>query len=259
MACSWRISGSSCRTRRTSCGPRSLSRSATPSCSRGTLTGAQESRDIGTVIGELGRLSRISERLLLIAAAGDPEFLHPEPVELDQLVGDLVWRWRPTEDRCWRIGRLDQVTVRVDWERLSLALDALLENAVRHTGQGDVIQVSAIRDYPGMATRIIIADTGSGISPAQIPLIFDRFRTGDGGQNGGTGLGLSLVRAVARAHGGTATVRSAVGKGSEFELTLPALSRPALASTAPGTPGTPGARVGTAANHGAEDQGSGRR
>jgi signal transduction histidine kinase len=224
----------------------------------GTLTGAQESRDLGTVIGELGRLSRISERLLLIAAAGDPQFLQSKPVELDQLVGDLVWRWRPTADRCWRIGRLDQVTVRADWERLSLALDALLENAVRHTGPGDVIQVSAIRDHAGLLARIIIADTGSGIARAQMPLVFDRFWTGDGGQNGGTGLGLPLVRAVARAHGGTATVRSAVGKGSEFELTLPALSRPALAAAAPGTPGTPGAPAGTAANHGAQDAGSGR-
>ncbi len=78
--------------------------------------------------------------------------------------------------------------------------DALLENAVRRTGQADVTQVSAIRDYPGMSARIIIADTGSGIAPAQMPLIFDRFRTGDGGQSG-TGLGLPLVRAVARAHG----------------------------------------------------------
>ena len=205
---------------------------------------------------------RISERLLIIAAAADPAFLHPEPVALDQLVTELVRRWRPAARPALadRQLLLDSVTVPADRERLSLALDALIENAVR----GIPGRETSSRCQPSGTTRawrhwIIIADTGSGISPAQIPLIFDRFRTGDGGQNGGTGLGLSLVRAVARAHGGTATVRSAVGKGSEFELTLPALSRPALASTAPGTPGTPGARVGTAANHGAEDQGSGRR
>jgi signal transduction histidine kinase len=195
----------------------------------------QESEDIEVVIGELNRLRYISERLLLIAAAGDPAFLHPEPVALDLLVADLLRRWRPTADRSWRIARLDQVTVQADRERLGLALDALLENAVRHTADGDAIQLSVIRDYPGRPARIVVADTGSGIPADHLPHIFDRFRTGDDGQSGGTGLGLPLVRTVAHAHRGGVTVRSTPGKGSEFELTLPtpgtgpAPGRPALA------------------------------
>jgi signal transduction histidine kinase len=104
-------------------------------------------------------------------------------------------------------------------------LDALLENAVRHTGSGDAIQLSVIRDYPGMPVRIVVADAGSGIPDDQLPFIFDRFRTGDDEQSRGTGLGLPLVRAVARAHGGDVTVRAAPGKGSEFELTRPAPGR----------------------------------
>ena len=111
--------------------------------------------------------------------------------------------------------------MQADRERLGLALDALLENAVRHTGGGDAIQLSVIRDYPGMPARIVVADAGTGIPADQLPFIFDRFRTGDDGQSRGTGLGLPLVRTVARAHGGDVTVRSACGKGSEFELTLP--------------------------------------
>ena len=118
------------------------------------------------------------------------------------------------------------MTVPADRERLGLALDALLENAVRHTNSNDVIQLSVIRDYPGMPARIIVADTGSGIPADEVPLIFDRFSTGQDGQPRGTGLGLPLVRAVARAHGGNVTVSSTAGKGSEFELTLP---------TSPGT------------------------
>ena len=79
-----------------------------------------------------------------------------------------------------------------------------------------------------MPVRIVVADKGGGIPADQLPLIFDRFRTGDGGQSGGTGLGLPLVRAVAHAHGGNVTVRSTHGEGSEFELTLPVPSgRPA--------------------------------
>jgi two-component system sensor histidine kinase BaeS len=69
--------------------------------------------------------------------------------------------------------------------------------------------------------RIVVADVGSGIPAEQLPFIFDRFRTSDGGRSRGTGLGLPLVRAVALAHGGDVTVRSTHGKGSEFELFLP--------------------------------------
>jgi signal transduction histidine kinase len=199
----------------------------------GAVEGEQETEDIDVVVGELNRLRRISERLLIIAAAADPAFLHPEPVALDQLVADLIRRWQAAADRCWRIGRLDHVVVPADRERLGLALDALLENAVRHTQSStDVIQLSVIRDYPGMPSRIVVADTGSGIPADQVPLIFDRFSTGDDGQHRGTGLGLPLVRAVARAHGGNVTVSSTVGVGSEFELTLPtsAGAPPALAA-----------------------------
>jgi signal transduction histidine kinase len=185
------------------------------------LTGQQEGRDIQVVIGELNRLRRISERLLVIAAAADPEFLRPELVALDQLTMEVLRRWRPTAGRRWQLGRLDRVVVPTDRERVSLALDALLENAVRHTGTDDVIQLSVIRGWPGMPARMIVADSGSGIPADQLHLIFDRFRTGDDGGPRGTGLGLPLVRAVARAHGGEVTVRSEPGVGSEFELTLP--------------------------------------
>jgi len=188
----------------------------------GAVEGEQEAEDIDVVVGELNRLRRISERLLIIAAAADPAFLHPEAVALDQLVADLIRRWQAAADRCWRIGRLDHVVVPADRERLGLALDALLENAVRHTQSStDVIQLSVIRDYPGMPSRIVVADTGSGIPADQVPLIFDRFSTGDDGQHRGTGLGLPLVRAVARAHGGNVTVSTVDGGGSAFELTLP--------------------------------------
>jgi two-component system OmpR family sensor kinase len=197
----------------------------------------QAGEDIEVVIDELNQLRRISERLLIIAAAGDPAFLHPEPVELDRLVAELIRRWRPAADRRWQVGRLDQAVAQADRERLALALDALLENAVRHTSSADVIQLSVIRDYPGMPARIIVADTGGGISPERLPLIFDRFATGNGDQPRGTGLGLTLVRAVAQAHGGDVTVSSVLGQGSTFELTLPSPVGVGLALPAGPDPG----------------------
>jgi signal transduction histidine kinase len=83
-----------------------------------------------------------------------------------------------------------------------------------------------------MPTRIVVADTGSGIPADQVPLIFDRFSTGADGLPRGTGLGLPLVRAVARAHGGNVTVSSQAGRGSAFELTLPVPAGERLALSA---------------------------
>jgi signal transduction histidine kinase len=179
-------------------------------------------RDIDVVVGELTRLRHLGERLLMIAAAEDPEFLRPEPVALDRFTMDVLRKWMPTATRTWRLGQLDAVTVEADRERLGLAVDALLENAVRHTGDGGTIQLSVLAGDGGATGRMIIADSGAGIPPAELAHIFDRFRSGVGpGDGRRTGLGLALVRAVAQAHGGEALARSTPGHGSEFELVLP--------------------------------------
>jgi signal transduction histidine kinase len=199
------------------------------------LTARQEGHDIQVVLGELNRLRRIAERLLVIAAAEGPEFLHLEPVALDNFTMEILRRWRPTANRRWQVGRLDQATVQADRERLGLAVDALLENAVRHTGDGDVIKLSVIATWISGPVRMIVADAGQGIPAELLGHIFDRFRSGDSGHPRGTGLGLALVRAVARAHGGDVLVRSRPGHGSEFELLLPATSAlsPTLHAVAP--------------------------
>jgi two-component system, OmpR family, sensor kinase len=198
-------------------------------------SGRAEERDIGVVVGELVRLRRLSERLLMIAAAEDPDFLRPEPVALDRFTMDVLRRWMPTAERRWQLGRLDEVVVDADRERLGLAMDALLENAIRHTQDGDVIQLSVLSAGDGSAARMIISDTGTGIPLSERDHIFDRFRSGsDLGDGRRTGLGLALVRAVARAHGGDALVHSTPGRGSEFELVLPVTAPAAGLASAPG-------------------------
>jgi len=155
---------------------------------------------------------------------------------------EILRRWRPTADRRWQLGRLDKVTVRADRERLGLAVDALLENAVRHTASGDVIKLSvAAGPGPGQPVRLSVADSGQGIAAGLLPHVFDRFRSGDASADGagdsglprGTGLGLALVSAVARAHGGDTAVRSEPGLGSEFELLLPSSPGPQAAGPSP--------------------------
>jgi signal transduction histidine kinase len=225
------------------------------------LTSRQQGHDIQVVLGELNRLRRIAERLLVIAAAEDPEFLYPERVALDSFTMEILRRWRPTANRRWQLGRLDKATIQADKERLGLAIDALLENAVRHTGDGDVIKLSVVAGgtggsgfsgfsggsgvlgWPGgsgfsggsgVPVRMIVSDAGQGIPDEQLRHIFDRFSSGDSGHPRGTGLGLALVRAVARAHGGEVLVRSRPGRGSEFELLLPAVhGSPALPQAGP--------------------------
>ncbi len=199
------------------------------------LTGRQQGHDIQVVLGELNRLRRIAERLLVIAAAEGAEFLHLEPVALDSFTMEILRRWRPTANRRWQVGRLDRATVQADRERLGLAVDALLENAVRHTGDGDVIKLSVMAGRADTPVRLIVTDAGQGIPAELLGHIFDRFRSGDSGHPRGTGLGLPLVRAVARAHGGDVRVRSRPDHGSVFELLLPAPSAPAAApqATAP--------------------------
>jgi signal transduction histidine kinase len=184
------------------------------------LADRQGQRDIHVVVGELTRLKSLAERLLLIAASENPDFLHLEPVALDCFIMEVLRRWRPTAGRRWRLGRLDAITVIADRERLGLAIDAMLENAIQHTGPDDVIRLSV--RLIDQAAHMIIEDTGAGIARAQLARIFDRFTTTPGaGGHRGTGLGLPLVRAIARGHGGEVRVRSSPGEGSKFELMLP--------------------------------------
>jgi signal transduction histidine kinase len=184
----------------------------------------RELRDIQLVISEIIRLRRLSERLLVIAAAEDPDFLGTEPVMLDEFAVEVITRWQPTAPRQWKLGPLDPVRALADPERLGLAVDALMENAIRHTGDGDVIQLSVSGGGDGRA-RVAVRDTGSGIDVAELDRVFDRFRSMSSTKGPrGTGLGLSLVRAIANAHGGSAGVRSVPGEGSEFEIWLPAIA-----------------------------------
>jgi signal transduction histidine kinase len=183
------------------------------------LSGPAQLRDIQVVIGEMGRLRRLSERLLVIAAAEGPDFLHLEPVALDEFALEVVRRWHPIAHRRWQLGQLDTVLAVADVERLDLAMDALVENAIKHTSTEDVIRLSVIRGAAGRVS-MVVSDSGAGIPAGELQYVFDRFRTG--GSARGTGLGLALVRAVAEAHGGAVRVRSVPGEGSEFELVLPA-------------------------------------
>jgi signal transduction histidine kinase len=180
--------------------------------------------DARVVIQELMRLRRLAERRLILAAAEHPDFLHKRPVEVEPMLVEAVHRWMATP-RQWRLGTTDEVVVDGDADRLALAIDALVENAVKHTEQDDWIELSVRRNH---GVEIEVADSGTGIPTEDLERIFERFARADacaGRPPAGLGLGLAIVKTVAEAHGGSVRVRSEVGKGSAFELVLAEASR----------------------------------
>lgn len=182
---------------------------------RDEVTSEVGREDLDVVIDELDRLSRMSDRLLLLVASQHPDFLEIRRVQIGALISRCVTRWEATAVRRWTATVDTDGTVPLDEERLSLALDAVIENAVKHTGEGDRISIEA--HGLGDDVRITIDDDGPGIAPDDLPRVFERFgRTR--GSNGGTGLGLPIAQAIVLAHGGTIQVTSDHGTRVTIEL-----------------------------------------
>jgi signal transduction histidine kinase len=197
---------------------------------RASADSEETARDAEVVLDELSRLARISERLLILAAADSPGFLHRRPVDLGELIGDRANRWMTTASRDWRLNLSADGTLLADQERLETALDALLENAVKFTREGDPITIEASSDGP--MALVSVADAGEGIPPDQLESIFEGFARVEPStvsKPRGTGLGLAMVKAIVEGHGGTVEVRSRPGLGATFVLRLPWLTRAAIA------------------------------
>ena len=188
--------------------------------------GTEAGDDARVVVAELGRLRRLAGRLLLLASAGDTGFLDLGLVPVDSVMLEALDRWGYAPRR-WRLGEIVEATALADRDRLAVALDALLENAVVHTGTDDRIELSVRLE--GDQAILTIADSGCGIGEADLERIFSRFARAKPYRSraaGGSGLGLPVVRAIAEAHGGSVRVQSTAGQGSTFELRIPARKGP---------------------------------
>jgi two-component system sensor histidine kinase BaeS len=110
----------------------------------------------------------------------------------------------------------------IDAHWIKQVVGNLLDNAIEHTGKDGQISVYAIEQNDMVV--ISVADTGEGIPPADLPLIFERFYRVDKSRartTGGSGLGLTIAKRLVEAHSGTITAKSEMGKGSCFTFTLP--------------------------------------
>ena len=178
---------------------------------------------LGVVEQQADRLSRLVDDMLLVTRVESGQMLRRRvTVDVDALLDDALQDaphdpvLHPIERRC------AGVTVSGDPERLRDVLRNLLENSFKYSPRGGAIDVSA--ETNGRQTVITIRDRGVGIAEADLPYIFDRFfraESEDTKHVGGSGLGLYIVHALVRAHGGTIDVRSERGAGTTFTLRLP--------------------------------------
>jgi signal transduction histidine kinase len=179
-------------------------------------------RELDVAEEELVRMERLVDNILLLARAERDHQLERGPVHLLTLLEDVFMRWAEVAPRAWRLGSVADVVVDADETWLRAGLDALLENAVQHTAGYERIELAARRE--GDDVLVTVEDDGDGIPPQALEHIFERFARADASRsrrNGGAGLGLSIVAAIARAHGGSCRAGNTPGGGALFELRLP--------------------------------------
>lgn len=162
---------------------------------------------------------------MLAAADAGTLRLHPRVLDLRELVEQTMSAHRATA----RAGGVEtavlapgSLTVTADPVRLRQVLGNLLSNAIRHTPPGGRVTLGA-RRVPG-AVAIEVRDTGCGIGEEDLPRVFDRFWRAERSRSrrtGGSGLGLSIVRQLVRAHGGDVLVRSRPYEETVFTVRLP--------------------------------------
>ncbi len=200
-----------------------LELAARPGRSHQELTAA-----VHNAAAEAERLARLTDDLLLLARDDEDRLtLRPELTDVGQL---LTYSAVRAGSRLAASGLSCRVDVRdgtyaeLDADRIRQAVDNLVDNALRFAPGGSVIVLAARAN--GSDLDIEVGDEGPGFPPGFLPHAFERFRRPDSGRSrddGGAGLGLAIVQAIAAAHGGAATARNKPGGGAVVSLRLPAL------------------------------------
>lgn len=171
---------------------------------------------------ESERMSLLVDDLLLLARLDEGRPLEREPVQLDTVVAEAVETARTVEPERPIECRLEPVVVLGDRDRLRQILDNLLGNVREHTPPDAAVSVRVAA--PNSSAVIDVEDRGPGLGADEVERVFERFYRADESRSrtsGGVGLGLSIVAAVAQAHGGTVAARSEPGRGTTFTITLP--------------------------------------
>lgn len=176
-----------------------------------------EVETLGRLVDDLFTLSRLEEAALPMANI---------PVNLGELIDDTVRGIRPYALKQARVSvnaacEVGLRPVLGDPMRLTQILNNLLHNAIRHTPEGGIVMAAAENVPATSQIRLAVTDTGVGMSSEQVQRVFDRFYQGESRREGGAGLGLSIVKQLVDAQGGTIDVESREGEGTTFTIHLP--------------------------------------
>lgn len=173
--------------------------------------------DADTVLAELDKASVLTTNLMTFVRV-DAQVVIGE-VDLDELIDTVVRRWVGRVDRRWRV-RTAAGPVVGDAERIEAALDCLIENAVKFTMPGDSVSVEARTKHKDVV--LSVEDSGSGIPADDLQHVTELFHTGStAGERAGSGLGLSIVRAIAEGRGGTVEISSVLRAGTRVTVRMP--------------------------------------
>ncbi len=173
---------------------------------------------------ESARMKTLVEDLLMLARLDETREIESAPVDLSVLAADACTdAVAAAPDRAVTLDAPDPVVIKGDRDQLRQAIANLVTNAIKHTPEGSPIEVGA--HVVGDRAVVTVRDHGPGIAGEDAERVFDRFWRADESRVGnGAGLGLSIVAAIATAHGGEASVENvtaADGGGARFTLRLP--------------------------------------
>ncbi len=191
------------------------------------------------IMGETARLRRLVADLSLLSRADEGRLeMRPVPADLAAVAGDVTRRLRPQFEGkgvALLLEPAPALPVLIDPDRVAQVLVNLVGNALAYTPPGGRVAVRCSRR--GEWAQVAVEDTGRGLAPADVERVFERFyRVRDAlHPTGGTGVGLTIARSIARAHGGEVVARSpGVGRGATFTLRIPvATAGPPYPPTAP--------------------------
>jgi signal transduction histidine kinase len=176
-----------------------------------------ETRDtLSLVLDEVDRMARLVGQLLTLARSAG--VLALKPMALRPFLEDVVRKAETLAPRRFSLEVDGEPRVTANRDALTQIIFNLVQNAVDNTSPDDHIAIGAAGDDDRV--RVWVRDTGRGIPEEALPRLFERFYRVN--EDGRAGLGLTIVEALVRAHGGTVTARSRSGEGATFEVVLPA-------------------------------------
>ena len=173
------------------------------------------------LLDEVDRMGRLVGDLILLAKSRRPDFVALDLVDLGELTESVLAKARALGERQWVLDECSHEVVGLDEQRITQAMLQLADNAVKHTDVGDTVAVGSAVEAD--VVRLWVRDSGDGIPPEDREAMLERFarsrvRSGDEG----FGLGLSIVAAIADAHGGGVRIEEArPAPGSRVEIRVP--------------------------------------